>query len=124
MNKKLQKNLNLSDVIIQGMKEKKATDITIMNLKSIKNAIADYFIICTGNSDTQVDAISDSIESEVYKFMDQNPWHKEGQQNKEWILIDYIDIVVHIFKKERRNHYALEELWGDAMITNVNYELN
>ena len=123
MNKKHENNLNLSEVIIQGMKEKKATDITIINLKSIKNAIADYFIICTGNSDTQVDAISDSVESEVSKHMDQNPWHKEGQQNKDWILIDYVDIVVHVFKKERRNHFALEELWGDAKITNINYEL-
>ena len=123
MNKKHQNKLNLSEVIIQGMQEKKATDITIINLKSIKNAIADYFIICTGNSDTQVDAISDSVESEVSKLMDQNPSYKEGQQNKDWILLDYIDIVVHVFKKERRNHYALEELWGDAIITNINYEL-
>lgn len=122
MNNKQEKRLNLSDVIINGMKEKKAADITIINLKSIKNAVADYFILCTGNSDTQVDAISDAIEEEVYKSMEQNPWHKEGHQNKEWILIDYIDVVAHVFKKDKRGHFALEELWGDAKITNVDYE--
>jgi ribosome-associated protein len=122
VNKKQEKTVNLSDVIVLGMKEKKASDITIINLKSIKNAVADYFILCTGNSDTQVDAISDAIETEVYKYMEQNPWHKEGQQNKEWILIDYIDVVAHVFKKDRRKHFALEELWGDAKITNISYE--
>ena len=122
MIKNPEKTLNLSDIIIHGMKEKKASDITIINLKSIKNAVADYFIICTGNSDTQVDAISDSVETEVYKHSEQNPWRKEGHQNKEWILIDYIDIVVHGFKKDIRKHFALEELWGDAKITNVVYE--
>ena len=122
MNKKQEKKLNLSDVIVQGMKEKKATDITIINLKSIKNAVADYFILCTGNSDTQIDAISDSIEHEVFKSMEQNPWRKEGHQNKEWILIDYIDVVAHVFKKDRRKHFALEELWGDGKITNIDYE--
>src|ERR1700712_1445455 len=99
------------------MKEKKAADITIINLKSIKNAVADYFILCTGNSDTQVDAISDAIEEVVSKALDQNPWHKEGHQNKEWILIDYIDVVAHVFKKDKRNFFALEDLWGDAKIT-------
>jgi len=119
VNKKQEKTLNLSDIIIQGMKEKKASDITIINLKSIKNAVADYFIICSGNSDKQVSAISDGVQSEVYKLTSQNPWYKEGQQNSEWILIDYIDIVAHVFKKDRRDHYALEELWGDAKIINI-----
>jgi ribosome-associated protein len=112
-------NISLHDVIINGMKEKKASDITIIDLKGIKNAVADYFIICSGNSDTQVDAISDSIEEEVYKVTGQNPWHKEGKENKEWILLDYVDIVTHVFKKDKRQFYALEELWGDAKITTI-----
>ena len=122
MKKKAEKKIdkvNLSDIIVNGMLEKKASDITIIDLKSIKNAVADYFIICSGNSDTQVDAISTSIEEEVYKTTSQNPWHKEGQQNKEWILIDYVDVVAHVFKKDKREFYALEELWGDAKITNI-----
>ena len=122
MKKKAEKKadkINLSDIIVNGMLEKKALDITIIDLKSIKNAVADYFIICSGNSDTQVDAISTSIEEEVYKTTSQNPWHKEGQQNKEWILIDYVDVVAHVFKKDKRQFYALEELWGDAKITNI-----
>ena len=109
----------LSELVVKGMQERKATDIVILNLKHIKNAVADYFIICSGNSDTQVDAITDSIEAEIYKISQQDPWHKEGQENKEWILLDYVDVVAHVFKKERRRFYALEDLWGDAHITHM-----
>jgi len=109
----------LKDLIVSGMKEKKATNITIIDLKSIKNAVADYFIICTGGSDTQIDAIADSIEEEVYKGLAQNPWRKEGKANKEWILLDYVQVVAHVFKQERRQFYGLEELWGDAKIINI-----
>ncbi|MFN6945500.1 MAG: ribosome silencing factor [Cytophagaceae bacterium] len=119
MNKTVQNKVALKELIISGMKEKKATDITIIDLKSIKNAVADYFILCCGNSDTQVDAIADSIEEEVHKVISQNPWHKEGKANKEWILLDYVDIVAHVFKKDKKEFYALEELWGDAKITIV-----
>jgi ribosome-associated protein len=107
----------LSELVVKGMQEKKALDIVVLNLKHIKNAVADYFIICSGNSDTQVDAITDSIEAEIYKLSRQDPWHKEGQENKEWILLDYVDVVAHVFKKDRRAFYALEDLWGDAQIT-------
>jgi ribosome-associated protein len=109
----------LSELVVKGMQEKKAIDIVILNLKHIKNAVADYFIICSGNSDTQVDAITDSIETEIYKLSRQDPWHKEGQENKEWILLDYVDVVAHVFKKDRRAFYALEDLWGDAQITHL-----
>ena len=112
----------LSEIVVKGMQEKKASDIVILNLKHIKNAVADYFIICSGNSDTQVDAITDSIEAEIYKANQQDPWHKEGQENKEWILLDYVDVVAHVFKKERRAFYALEDLWGDAHITHMDAE--
>lgn len=104
----------LSKLVVKGMQEKKASDIVILDLKKVKNAVADYFIVCSGNSDTQVDAISDSVEKEVYKGSLQDPWNKEGKENKEWILIDYVDVVAHIFRKERREFYTLEDLWGDA----------
>jgi ribosome-associated protein len=109
----------LTDLIVKGMQEVKGIEITVMDLRDIKNSIADYFVICCGNSDTQVDAIADSIEKEVYKATRQNPWHKEGKENKEWILLDYVDVVAHVFKKERREYFSLEELWGDATITHI-----
>lgn len=117
--KATKKNTELQEVIIHGMKEKKANDITIIDLTGIKNAVADYFIICTGNSDTQVDAITDSVEKEVFKLTSLNPWKKEGKTNNEWVLLDYIDVVAHIFIKEKRDFYGLEELWGDAKITTI-----
>lgn len=106
----------LSELIIKGMKEKKANDIVLMDLKKVKNSVADYFIICTANSDTQAEAITDSIEGVVYKEAGEDAWQKEGKQNKEWILVDYVDVVAHIFIKNKRAHYDLENLWGDAEI--------
>jgi ribosome-associated protein len=115
----VKKKNELIDLIVNGMQEVKASEITVMDLREIKNSIADYFVICSGNSNTQIDAIADSIDKEVYKALKQNPWHKEGKENKEWILLDYVDVVAHIFNKERREYFSLEELWGDATITRI-----
>lgn len=115
---------SLSDVIVKGMQEKKATDIIVMDLRKIKNAVADFFVICSGNSDKQLDAISDSIDAEVYKKFQENPWHTEGKSNKEWMLLDYINVVAHVFRKDRREFYALERLWGDADITEIDADKN
>ncbi|MEM6736037.1 MAG: ribosome silencing factor [Bacteroidota bacterium] len=109
----------LSNWVVEGMLEKKAQDVVIVDLRNINHAIADFFVICSGNSDTQIDAISESIEEEIQKRSKQNPWKKEGQQNKEWILLDYVDVVAHVFNKEKRSFYGLEELWGDAKITKI-----
>ncbi|QJW88995.1 ribosome silencing factor [Spirosoma taeanense] len=106
----------IRDFVVRGMQEKKAHDIVVMDLRNVKNAICDYFILCSGNSDTQIDAISTSVEEEVYKASKQDPWHKEGKLNREWILLDYVDVVAHVFKKDRRAFYDLEQLWGDAEI--------
>jgi len=114
----------LSDVIVKGMQEKKASDIVVMDLRKIKNAVADFFVICSGNSDKQLDAISDSIDVEVFKKLQENPWHTEGKNNKEWMLLDYINVVAHVFRKDRREFYALERLWGDADITEINADKN
>ncbi|MES2795629.1 MAG: ribosome silencing factor [Bacteroidota bacterium] len=108
---------SLSNIIVKGMQEKKGSDIVVMDLRKVKNAFTDYFVICSGTSDTQIDAIGDSIDFEVHKTLNQNPYHKEGKENKEWILLDYIDVVAHVFKKEKRDFFRLEELWGDAEIT-------
>ena len=109
----------LSSLVAQGMQEKKAEDIVILDLRQVKNAVTDYFVICSGNSDTQVDAITTSIEEQVYKTLGEDPWHKEGKANREWILLDYVDVVAHVFKKDRRAFYALEDLWGDAPSTRL-----
>lgn len=109
----------LCDLVVEGMAEMKASKIVIMDLKHVKHAVSDYFIICSGTSDTQIDAISDSIEKHVREQSKQKPWKKEGQQNREWILIDYVDVVAHVFSEEKRTFYAIEELWGDALISPV-----
>ncbi len=99
------------------MQEKKGFDILKMDLRKIPNTITDFFIICSGSSDTQIDAIAGSVDDEVFKNTKENPWHREGVQNKEWILLDYVDVVVHIFRKDRREFYDIESLWGDAIMT-------
>lgn len=109
----------VSRFVVQGMQEKKAVDIVLMDLRTIDHAIADFFVICTGNSDTQIDAICDSIEETVQKHTKINPWHMEGTQNKEWILLDYIDVVAHVFRTDRRAFYAIEDLWADAKATHL-----
>jgi len=109
----------LKNLIIYGLQEKKAIDIVIMDLREIKNAVCDFFIVCSGNSDTQTDALKTSVEAEVYKAIGEDPRRIEGQQRREWILMDYFDIVVHIFRKDKRKFYGLEELWGDAEITPI-----
>lgn len=109
----------LSEAVVHGMKEKKALDIVVMDLRKVKNAVADFFVICSGNSDKQLDAIAESVDKEVSKAIHENPWHIEGKNNKEWMLLDYINVVVHIFRKDRRDFYALERLWGDAEITEI-----
>jgi len=109
----------LSKAVVKGMQEKKATDIVVLDLRNVKNAIADFFVLCSGGSDKQLDAISESIDEQVYKAVKENPWHTEGKNNKEWMLLDYINVVAHIFRKDRRQFYALEKLWGDAEITEI-----
>ncbi|GGM80695.1 MULTISPECIES: ribosome silencing factor [Dyadobacter] len=108
---------DLTELVVKGMTEKKGLDIAILDLRKVKNSITDFFVICSGNSDTQIDALASSVEDEVYKISKTEPWQKEGKANGEWILIDYVDVVAHIFNKERRKHYDLEELWGDAEVT-------
>lgn len=108
----------LSKVVVKGMEEKKAEDIVIMDLRKVKGAISDFFIICSGNSDTQIEAIAKSVEEEVEKHKEK-AWRKEGFTNREWILIDYVNVVAHVFRKDRRSYYGLEDLWGDAVITSM-----
>ena len=109
----------LAELVVKGMQERKAADVVVLNLKSLKNAVADYFIISSASSDTQLDAIATSVEDEVYKLTNEYPWQSEGRTNREWVVLDYVDVVVHVFLKDKRSFYALEELWGDAEITHI-----
>ena len=109
----------LSQLVVKGMQEKKANNIVVIDLRKVKNAFTDFFVVCSGNSDTQVDAIAESVDKEVWEETRNNPRSMEGKANHEWILVDYYDVIVHVFKKDRREFYKLEELWGDAEFTYV-----
>jgi len=106
----------LADLVVKGIQEKKGRDIISMNLMDIPNAVSNYFVLCHGTSKVQVESIAESIEETVRKATKGKPWHKEGFENAEWILLDYVDVVVHVFQEETRTFYNLEKLWADAKI--------
>ena len=110
-------NDDLLALIIKGIEDVKGEDITILDLRGISNSVCDYFVVCNGNSNTQVNAIAGSVQRTVSKELHDKPWHVEGEQNGEWILMDYVNIVVHVFQKHIREYYNIENLWGDAKIT-------
>ncbi|CVK16587.1 ribosome-associated protein [Apibacter mensalis] len=109
----------LLENIIKGIEEVKGYDITILDFTKLENTITDYFVICTGGTNTQVSAISNSVERFVRKNSKDKPWHIEGVDNQQWILMDYVSVVVHIFQPEYREYYDLENLWGDVEITKI-----
>ena len=100
--------------IIRGIEDVKGNDIEILDLREIENTVCDYFIICNGTSNTQVNAIVNSVQKSVSKALKEKPWHVEGSDNSEWILMDYVHVVVHVFQKHIREFYDIEGLWGDA----------
>ncbi|MBD3627726.1 ribosome silencing factor [Cyclobacterium sp.] len=110
----------LSNVIVKGMEDKKASDIVVMDLREINSTMTDFFVICSGTSDTQIEGISNAVEEEVFKTNNEKPWKSEGKNNRQWVLMDYVNVVVHIFLKEKREFYQLEDLWGDAKVTKIN----
>jgi len=103
--------------ILDGMEDVKAQKISVLNLQDLDNAVCDYFVIAQGTSNTQVKAITDSVEETVRKNLSDKPWHVEGTDNGEWILMDYVSVAVHVFLPASREFYDLEGLWGDAKIT-------
>ncbi len=116
---KLKTNNPLLDSIIDGLEDRKAKNITILDLKNIKNRSFDYFVIADAESSTHVDSIASSVEETVKKQLDERPFHTEGWENAEWILLDYVDIMVHVFQQQTRDFYRLEDLWADAEITRL-----
>ena len=112
-------NNQLITHIIEGIENVKGEDIQILDLREIENNVCEYFIICTGGSNTQVDAIVNSVQKHVSKILKDKPWHVEGHHGSEWVLMDYVNVVLHVFQKQTREFYDLEGLWGDAKITPV-----
>ena len=114
----------LIEKIIEAIQDTKGEDIKLLDLTKIENSAADYFIICSANSNTQVNAIAGNIEKKVRNELKNRPWHGEGTENAMWILVDYISVVVHIFQKHLREFYDLEDLWSDAQITSIDENNN
>lgn len=104
----------LKKFVVDGLQEIKGENITIMDLRKIENAVTDFFVIAEGNSNTKVNALKESVHKMVRENVGDKPWHVEGRENAEWILMDYVNVVVHIFQNGIREFYDLESLWGDA----------
>lgn len=104
------------------MKDNKANDIVVLDLRKVKNAVTDFFVICTGTSSTQIEGIAGSVTRLTRKELKERPWHQEGKGTSEWILLDYVNVVVHIFSQELRDFYEVEELWADAVRREVETE--
>lgn len=114
----------LIEKIVEAIQDTKGEDINLLDLTKIENSAADYFIICSANSNTQVNAIAGNIEKKVRNELKNRPWHVEGTENAMWILVDYISVVVHVFQKHIREFYDLEDLWSDAQITSIDENNN
>ena len=111
-------------LILQGIEDVKGHNINLLDLREIENTVCDYFIICNGTSNTHVNAIVGSIQKTVSKTIKDKPWHIEGEDNAEWVLMDYVNVVVHVFQKQIREFYDIEGLWGDAKFTTVESSIN
>lgn len=112
----------LIDAIIEGIQRKKGLDIIIADLTKVENTECDHFIICHGTSNTQVGALASSVEETVKELLDEQAWQTDGYRNAQWILLDYANIMVHVFQKEYRDFYDIEGLWADANFTNIESE--
>jgi len=108
----------LIDAITEGLLEKKAKDIVLLDVREL-TTLADYFIVCHGTSDTQIRALANSVEQKVKEELGENVWQQEGKDSRRWVILDYVNIVVHIFTEEKRNYYGIERMWNDAKITQI-----
>ncbi|PWH86210.1 ribosome silencing factor [Brumimicrobium oceani] len=104
----------LCEVIVEGMQDNKAEDIVVIDLREVESAVTDFFVIGSGQSTTQVDGIADAIVRSTRKTLKEKPWHQEGKNSSQWVLLDYVNVVVHIFHKDVREYYELEDLWADG----------
>jgi ribosome-associated protein len=117
---RLNRNSKIFKTIIGAIQEKKGENIVSLDLRKIPEAVADFFVICEANNQPQIRAITDFIEERVKKNCGENPYHEEGKQHMQWVLIDYVNVVVHIMMREQRKFYKLEEMWSDAPLEEHN----
>jgi len=110
---------NLIEKIVDGISDVKGQNIKMIDLRKIENRICDFYIICSGSSNIHVSAILESVKKKISKSLKEKPSHTEGEENAEWILLDYINVVVHIFQEKVREFYKIEELWGDCKINMI-----
>jgi len=110
---------NLIEKIVDGISDVKGQNIKMIDLRKIENRICDFYIVCSGSSNTHVSAILESVKKKISKNLKEKPSHTEGEENAEWILLDYINVVVHIFQEQVREFYKIEELWGDCKINMI-----
>jgi ribosome-associated protein len=119
----MQENKQSSDeliaLIIDGIEDVKGVEINLLDLRDIENTVCDFFIICNGTSNTHVNAIVSSVQKKVSRAIKTKPWHVEGTDNSEWVLMDYVNVVVHVFQRPIRERYDIEGLWGDAKLTTI-----
>lgn len=119
MTNKKERELQLIEEIILGIENVKGENIHQLDLRELDNTPCDFFIVCSGNSNTQVSAIVNSVQKTVSKSLHEKPFHIEGLDNAEWVLMDYVNVVVHVFQNQIRQYYNIEELWGDAKSTQI-----
>lgn len=109
----------LAACAVNALADGKAEDIAVMDMRALPGAVADYFVLATGGSDRQLRALARSVDEHVEETMGERPWHREGLEHLQWVLLDYVNVVVHLFSEEKRAYYDLERLWGDASIERV-----
>ena len=109
-------SIETSYCIATAMEEKQGEDLLLLDLRSLHRVLVDYFVLCTAKNEPHMDALVVYIEAETKRLCKKRPWFVEGTSSDRWILLDYEEVVVHVFTKEQRSKYALEELWGDAKV--------
>jgi ribosome-associated protein len=112
-----EKSSDLATAIIDAVLDKKAHNVVKLDLREIQEAVTDFFIVCHGDSDTQSKAIADNVEKQIKERFGMKPFYSEGQSQADWVLLDYFDVVVHVFQRDKREFYQLEELWSDGKVT-------
>lgn len=108
----------LTRLIVEAVLDKKAKAVVVIDLRGVSD-VSDFFVVCTGESDMQVKAIVDGVRQSIIEAIDERPWRTEGYTHRQWVIMDYVDVVVHVFDRERREYYDLERLWADAKIEHV-----
>lgn len=108
----------LVDLINNALLEKKADSIKVLDVRKL-TTLTDFFVVCTGNSDTQIKALTNNVTQKVKEHSGEHVWRKEGLESRKWVVLDYVDVVVHIFNEETRRYYGLETMWNDAKITQI-----